>query len=331
MPKSDDLRIARELKTKAVRLNQALFIFSPHPSGRVFYRNQSAIETLIGSHFAIILGIVNNLKMHTHSDRINSNLIESNKKTQPYRIVCLVPSITETLIECKVNLVGRSRFCIHPEVAVSKIKKVGGTKDIDWQKVVELNADLVILDKEENTLEMAQSCPVEYIALHIQSVHDVAPELEKLSVAIKNTELKRIADRWKNLLTNNPPACSFSELPGVLEWWQKPQNAKQLIYLIWKNPWMAAGEGIFIQSVLAFLGLEHRRVKFDQKYPSIDLQDYSSEDTLLLFSSEPFPFQNCKQELLELGFPCALVDGELFSWYGIRSLQFLEALIAERN
>ncbi|MCW8875858.1 MAG: helical backbone metal receptor [Kangiellaceae bacterium] len=242
----------------------------------------------------------------------------------------LVPSITETLIECKVNLVGRSRFCIHPVEEVNKIKKVGGTKDIDWQKVLDLKADLVILDKEENTLEMAQNCPVDYIALHIQSVQDVAPELEKLSNAIENNAMKLIAKRWQNLLNNRTFSYKINELPGVMEWWKKPKNAEQLIYMIWKKPWMAAGEGIFIQSVLKLLGVEEQRVKFDQKYPVIELEDYFPQQTLLLFSSEPFPFHNYKQELLELGFPCALVDGELFSWYGIRSLQFLESLSADK-
>ena len=261
----------------------------------------------------------------------HSYIKNSDKQAQSLKIVSLVPSITETLIECKVNLVGRSRFCIHPADKVNRIKKVGGTKDIDWQKVIDLKADLVILDKEENTLEMAQSCPVDYFPLHIQSVHDVAPELEKLSNVIASRELKLIANRWENLLKNKSFTHNLAELPGVVEWWRTPQDAKEFIYLIWKDPWMAAGENIFIQSVLELIGVEKQRVKFNEKYPVINLEDFSPSETLLLFSSEPFPFHNFKQELLELGFPCALVDGELFSWYGIRSLQFLESLAASKS
>ncbi|WP_428610259.1 helical backbone metal receptor, partial [Sedimenticola sp.] len=75
------------------------------------------------------------------------------------RVVSLIPSITESLIDCHVNLVGRSRFCIHPVPQVGHIPVVGGTKQVDWQAMACLAPDLVVLDREENTREMAESCP----------------------------------------------------------------------------------------------------------------------------------------------------------------------------
>ncbi|WP_196140972.1 helical backbone metal receptor [Aliikangiella sp. G2MR2-5] len=240
------------------------------------------------------------------------------------KIICLVPSITETLIASGVELIGRSRFCIHPKPAVESIPKVGGTKDVDWDKVSLLKPDLVIFDKEENTLEMANSCPFDYIALHIQSIHDVAKELARLANKINNSNLTSIAHRWEEIATAEFFKSKINEIPGVIEWWKKPEKQSQLIYLIWKDPWMAAGEKIFIQSMLDHLGYKNQRVRFDHKYPQISLQDYPPEKTLLLFSSEPFPFERYRSELLSLGYSCALVDGEKYSWYGIRSLEFLE-------
>lgn len=242
------------------------------------------------------------------------------------KILSLVPSVTETLIECNANLIGRTRFCIHPEAQVSNLIKLGGTKDIDWLKVEPRQPDIVILDKEENTLEMAESCPFPYLALHITSIYDVGPELMRLAEFIDNQSLMAIAQQWQDLTANPIKPRSIDNLPGVIEWWREPQNTQQFIYMIWRNPWMAIGNNTFIQSVLDFLGLSALRIKFDEKYPAIDLNNFNSENTTLLFSSEPYPFARDKESLIKMGFTCALVDGELFSWYGIRSLRFLQSL-----
>lgn len=242
------------------------------------------------------------------------------------KVVSLIPSLTETLIKCGVNLVGRSRFCIHPQPEIESIPKVAGTKDVDWRKVAKVNPDIIILDKEENTLEMAETCPFEYFALHIQSVEDVAPELEKLSEKLENEKLREVAARWRAITKNKlPDNRQIAAMPGMLEWWKKPTVQKQFLYLIWKDPWMAAGEPIFIQSVLDLLGFSKARINLDEKYPTLNVSDFSPEQTTLLFSSEPYPFDRYKSEMLELGYSCGLIDGELFSWYGIRSLEFLES------
>ncbi|MGX5202707.1 helical backbone metal receptor [Aliikangiella sp. IMCC44632] len=244
------------------------------------------------------------------------------------KVICLVPSITETLIYCGVNVVGRSRFCIHPENKVSSIKKVGGTKEVDWQQASQLAPDIVILDKEENTLAMAESCPFEYIALHITKIDDVALELNRLAQTLRNKALQEIALRWQQLTSQSKPSTPIKlpNIPGVIEWWIEPSSQAQLEYLIWKDPYMAIGENTFIRSVLEFCGLGHYLSSQPEKYPKIELDQLSKSATCLLFSSEPFPFERYKKEMQSLGFACGLVDGEKFSWYGIRSLMFLEQL-----
>jgi hypothetical protein len=49
---------------------------------------------------------------------------------------------------------------------------------------------------------------------------------------------------------------------------------------------------------------------------------------VLLASSEPYPFHRRRESLLALDRPAALVDGESFSWFGVRSLSFLEGVAA---
>jgi hypothetical protein len=80
----------------------------------------------------------------------------------------------------------------------------------------------------------------------------------------------------------------------------------------------------FIGSVLARLGFGAALLSFDRPYPEIELESYDRETTLLCCSSEPFPFAKREKLIIDTGFPAIIVDGELYSWFGLRALRFLE-------
>lgn len=249
------------------------------------------------------------------------------------KVVSFVPSLTETLIEAGIDVVGRTRFCIHPESARS-IPIVGGTKDANWDKVRALKPDLLIFDREENTLEMARECSLPYLSTHVTSLETLASELQTLSRTLSCPALQEYSFRVQKfcspkgsniglrtdrtrLLANN----TFEPLTNI------PEEIEQVVYLIWKNPWMAVSRETFIGDVC--LKINVWLETFDVKYPEISLEDYDPKTTLLLFSSEPFPFRKHVDAIRMLGFPAALVDGESMSWFGIRSLRFLESLANE--
>ena len=116
------------------------------------------------------------------------------------RVVSMVPSWTETLIEAGVDVVGRTRFCIHPSDKVKSIPVVGGTKDINWEKLKSIEFDLLLLDKEENPKEMAIEAQCAFVATHIKCCDDVISELRSLSVILKNQSLNSFAERWKKVI-----------------------------------------------------------------------------------------------------------------------------------
>lgn len=241
----------------------------------------------------------------------------------------MVPSWTETLIKAGVNVVGRTRYCIHPENEVKNISIVGGTKDWDIEKVKELRPDIIILDKEENPKFMSEQNICNYHASHIESLSDVANELTVLSNTIKNNQLRKLSTRWNKALKHKPPynplQASLENFPGILEVGNIPsKEIKTALYLIWKNPWMTVGQDTFIGSVLEHINIKVE--KFVSKYPEINLESYNCNETLLIFSSEPYPFSKRKDELEALGFPFIIVDGECYSWFGIRTLEFIENL-----
>jgi iron complex transport system substrate-binding protein len=243
------------------------------------------------------------------------------------RIVSLVPSMTETLLFAGVQVVGRSRYCIHPEAQVAGIPKVGGTKDWDWPAIQALQPDLVILDQEENPKFMSEQREIPFFATHITSLDNVAPALTALAERLSAPRLRELSARWRRvaLWPGLAPWQPGQELPGVLNWGRHPhQEIQQVLYMIWRNPWMTVSHDTFIGSVLQKCGISVP--SFATRYPQIELESYPREQTLLLFSSEPYPFGKHQQRLREIANPYALVNGEMFSWFGLRSLQFLEEL-----
>ena len=241
----------------------------------------------------------------------------------------MVPSLTETLIDCGVEVVGRTRFCIHPLDKIRTIPVVGGTKEVNWGRCAKLNPDLVVFDKEENNKEMADSCPYPFHATHITSIQNISSELEILSSRVFSTRLKSLANKWK--LLSDIPDLQFrgwNEIPTVSKRiGTNLGNFEKAEYMIWRDPWMTVGSQTFIGSVLKKIGFSEYLQSSDSKYPTLNSLRIPDPSTFYLFSSEPFPFERCIDELEDLGFNGALVDGEFFSWFGSRSYRMLSALM----
>ena len=104
-------------------------------------------------------------------------------------------------------------------------------------------------------------------------------------------------------------------------------NFEKAEYMIWRDPWMTAGSQTFIGSVLKKIGFSEYLQSSDSKYPTLNSLRIPDPSTFYLFSSEPFPFERCIDELEDLGFNGALVDGEFFSWFGSRSYRMLSDLM----
>ncbi len=270
------------------------------------------------------------------------------------KIVSLVPSWTETLIFCGAEVVGRTRFCIHPAEKVRNITVVGGTKDLSLEKLIELKPDLLILDKEENLSWMSEQSPCPVFVSHVTDVGVMPEELRKMSALMPpqiTDAMLVLAQRWTDLLAemNENKIADNSKIfhrvapgaiPGLLEWVSTPQafdKNTELVYVIWRKPWMCVSQNTFIGSVIKLLGGKIYRISGDKKYPEFSLESLlldPDKNLFFLFSSEPYPFVNKKQELLplvELGMCAAIVDGESYSWFGVRTLKFLEDLSSIKN
>ena len=276
----------------------------------------------------------------------SQNFIEFNQRKQEQiqtsSVISLIPSMTETLIHADVQVVGRTRFCIHPDEIVKRIPIVGGTKHFSVSPN-QLNADFILFDKEENTLEMSRQCAnSNQIILHIENLITFHNQLMNLADILRAPKLEVFAKRLASILEFPPFKFQlWEDLPGLIEWWKKPQGSitdYETVYVIWQNPWMSISEKTFIGSILKKIGMPKlyefktksvtkNLKKSYERYPIFNIQDLP-EKSLLLFSSEPYPFQKFKNNYLtsHYPYPAALVDGTVFSWFGIRVIRFLEDL-----
>jgi hypothetical protein len=238
----------------------------------------------------------------------------------------MVPSWTETLLRAGIPVVGRTRFCIHPAELVKNIPIVGGTKEAQWAIVEDLEPDLILLDKEENPLEMAEESPCKYLATDVHSLETLQFELQRLGTEFKNQQLVTWSLQLQTILDRGPLRWNEENIPGLAEWVISPMRPgpRPVLYVIWRKPWMAISRETYIGSVLNQLGAQVVTFPEGEKYPVIEIDDF--KEVLILFSSEPYPFHQKIDELRKDGLAGAIVDGESYSWFGIRSLEFLKKL-----
>ncbi len=231
-------------------------------------------------------------------------------KTTPKRIISLVPSQTELLCDLGLDeqVVGITKFCIHPEEWFRTKTRVGGTKTVNFEKIATLQPDLIIANKEENTQAEIEALQKLY-PVYTSDIFNLEDSLKMMKAIgeLTNTSIKA------NKLIRQIK-IDFSEI--------KPINTfnNKVLYLIWKNPYMTIGEDTFINDMLMRCGFEH--VKVGNRYPELAEESIVKLNPNFIFlSSEPYPFK--EKHLKELRNSCPnasilLVDGEMFSWYGSR-------------
>lgn len=233
----------------------------------------------------------------------------------PKRIVSVVPSQTEFLFDIGLDehIVGITKFCIHPQPKVKGKELVGGTKNLNIEKILALQPDIIIANKEENERgqieELMKHVPVWISDIYtLEDAYSMMDSLGKLFQKEKQTQ---------ELLTSIKN--SFEAFAGK-------GNSKRVAYFIWRKPYMLAGEHTFIQHLLEKMGLRNIcfEMKEGQRYPEIDREELAAlQPEWIYLSSEPYPFKEAHIKELQEICPQAkirLVDGELFSWYGSRLL-----------
>ena len=247
----------------------------------------------------------------------------------PKRIISIVPSQTELLFELGLSdeVVGITKFCVHPDRQFKAKTKVGGTKKLNIDLIRTLEPDLIIGNKEENSKEDIEALSKEF-PVWISDIYNLEDAMNAI------TDIAALVDRqpeaaYLNHLIN----AGFTDLQTLA---LQLGIDKKVAYMIWKNPYMIAGNDTFINDILCKIGLTN--VVKQSRYPEITMQTLASlKPDLVFLSSEPYPFKEKHIEEIKAAIPGAkvmLVDGEIFSWYGsrlVKAVQYLFQLQPQLN
>lgn len=239
----------------------------------------------------------------------------------PERIISLVPSQTELLCDLGLEekIVGVTKFCVHP-FYLKEIKKViGGTKQVHIDKIKALQPDIIIANKEENTIEIFEQlkdiCPI--WVTDIVSLDDNNQMINDFGVLFnRRTDAKKWIDKIK-----------FAQKDFMN--FVKDKPVYDVAYFIWRNPFMVAGNNTFINELLKINKFSNIYANREERYPEIVINRIKLEGDpeLVFLSSEPYPFK--EEHAFEIGRhthhgKTIFVDGEMFSWYGTRVVKAFE-------
>lgn len=224
-----------------------------------------------------------------------------------------MPSQTELLYDLGLEkeVIGITKFCIHPKVWFQNKTRIGGTKNLNIERIQSLYPDLIIANKEENTKEdigaLDRIAPI-WIS-DIKTLDDALDMIETVGVLVNKTDAaQRLSQDIKT---------KFRHIP-------KSHKPEKVLYVIWQDPIMVAASDTFINAMLNELGYSNA-AKQQLRYPTLSEEDIAKlKPDQIFLSSEPFPFRDKHIEYFKNLAPQAqvrLVDGELFSWYGSRLLK----------
>jgi ABC-type Fe3+-hydroxamate transport system substrate-binding protein len=245
----------------------------------------------------------------------------------PERIVSLVPSLTEALFAFGAGerVVGRTRYCLWPPRAVGKVPTVGGTKKVDVPRLLELEPDLVVAVREENSRENVEMIQGSGVPVFVGAPESVEGALWLLR------ELARVVEAPRTEAVLNP----IERVYGRLREGGGRVHSRRVFVPIWKNPYMSVGSDTYAHDVLETCGGENV-CGGSTRYPVFTLEEVeAAQPEIVLLPDEPYPFSaEDLEDFYALDIPAAhsdrihLVDGKLLTWYGPRMASSLSQLAA---
>jgi iron complex transport system substrate-binding protein len=195
---------------------------------------------------------------------------------RPHRVVCLTPSLTETVYELGGgdSIVGVSDYTTFPEAARSK-PSVGNLTHPAMEKIIALRPDLVLLEAHINrqeTIQQLEELSVPAFVVEPQGLTGILRMVRSVGDATNHSEeaeslVKRLAEKRDAVAAR-----------------VKGQSRPKVLVVIWYEPVLTAGNKAFITDVIAAAGGESVTADIPQAWPQISMEEVveRSPDFLLL-------------------------------------------------
>ena len=272
----------------------------------------------------------------------------------PSRVISLVPSTTDSLLAFGLapSLVGITDFCEIPDEVASRMERVGGTKNPDLTKIVALNPDLILANREENDRKLIEDMIAADLTVWLTFPTTVAEAIQDLWHLVRLFKIERAA------------APQLDMLERISGWTQlaAPERGESSFFCpIWQSDdqdwWMTFNSETYANDILIHCGGRNVFADRDRKYPfkvDLGLEEETSQEgrdtryprvtideirranpEVILLPSEPFHFGEEHIEMFRSmlkGVPAVesesiyLLDGRLITWHGIRIAEALVEL-----
>jgi ABC-type Fe3+-hydroxamate transport system substrate-binding protein len=272
----------------------------------------------------------------------------------PSRVVSLVPSITESLFDLNLGacVVGITDYCIRPAERITGLPRIGGTKNPDVQRIIELRPDLVIANQEENRPEDVAALQAAGVPVWITFPRTVADVFNLLWNIMYIFEETSMVPRVRLI------EYTYDWVQGISK--AREDNPCRVFVPIWLDPLMTFNQDTYMHDLLRVCGgvnvFADRQRRYplkadlgeddaypaddpriagkDTRYPRVTLQEVTeAQPDVILLPSEPFEFTEAHIPIFaSLDVPAArneritLVEGSLLTWHGTRVAYALNEL-----
>ena len=238
------------------------------------------------------------------------------------RVVSLCPSITETLVAIggRRHLAAITRFCVRPHALLFGLPRIGGTKNPDVGRILDLKPDLVFANEEENRLEDVRAIEAAGVEVDVSFPRKVADV---------PGDVRRWGDRIGAASESRGLASSIERGLGELEAAAPPATFRYA-YWIWKDPWMTVSDDTYVADLLRLAGGVNVFGAETARYPATTpAAALDRSPDAHLFADEPFPFRKEKHDaalssLFGETSRRLYVPGDDYCWHGSRTMVGLQ-------
>ena len=234
------------------------------------------------------------------------------------RVASLVPSLTETVCDLGVGgrLVACTDYCCDPRDVIRFVPRIGTTKKLDREKLLGLEPDLVLANREENRTEdidwIAARVPV-YASLP-QNVPDAGHVVREIGRRLD------VLDAAEAFLLEIEAQVVRAEIEAL------QLGGVRVFYPIWRKPWVSVGRDSYVHDVLTRAGAINVCADRTGRYPSLEEHELRAlRPDVVLLPGAPFAFREEHREMIQQrelfgpGVAVRLVDGRDFCWHGTRT------------
>jgi ABC-type Fe3+-hydroxamate transport system substrate-binding protein len=200
--------------------------------------------------------------------------------------------------------------------------RIGGTKNPDIARILDLKPDLVFANAEENRREDVEALRAHGMEVDVtfpKRVADVPPAIRQWGMLLAG-ESRAEAEALASRIEAQRDAVLAEPAPAPF----------RFAYWIWKDPWMTVSDDTYVADLLRHVGGVNAFANEAARYPTTSPNEALARGAQVqLFPSEPYPFRLDKHRPLAIrlfgpGSLLLFVPGDDYCWHGVRTLDGLK-------